>query len=175
MGSVSVPVYRDYLDIPAFFRRSSDSGSTVMMSYAVSEEEARIHLLTPLELCQWLRDHDPASWPIDSDELFYMGLDEAVIEWLVSNVSRRGGQSWSEQTVVECFLYVMSSAKTYEALATEAGIQVSLAQKARHRLAAVSGLGQHKGLKPSPLLLKVITEGLATMTDVRWPVFASMD
>jgi hypothetical protein len=77
--------------------------------------------------------------------------------------------------VVECFLYVMSSAKTYEALATEAGIQVSLAQKARHWLAAVSGLGQHKGLKHSPLLLDAITEGLAPMTDVRWPLFASMD
>jgi hypothetical protein len=69
----------------------------------------------------------------------------------------------------------MSSAKTYEALATEAGIQVSLAQKARHWLAAVSRLGQHKGLNPSPLLLDAITEGLDTMTDVRWPVFASMD
>jgi Ca-activated chloride channel family protein len=170
----SVPDDLDYLDIPAFLRRSSDGGSTAM-SYAVSEKKPRIHLLTPLEWCQWLRAHDSANWPIHSDELFYMGLDEAVIEWLCSKVRRLGGQIWSEQTVVECFLYVMSSAKTYEALATEAGIQVSLAQKARHWLAAVLGLGQHKDLKHSPLLLDAITEGLAPMTDVRWPLFASMD
>ncbi|MFN5746768.1 MAG: hypothetical protein ACK443_11900, partial [Methylococcaceae bacterium] len=170
----SVPNDLDYLDIPAFFRRSSDGGSTAM-SYAVSEKKPRIHLLTPLEWCQWLRAHDPASWPIDSNELFHMGLEEAVIEWLVSDVRRLGGKRWSEQTVVASFLYVMSSAATYEALADEAGIPVSLAQKAWHWLAAVSGWGQHKNLNPSPVLIEAITAALAPMTCSGWPVFAARD
>jgi Ca-activated chloride channel family protein len=166
----AVPDDLDYLDIPAFLRRSSDSES-----YAVSAVKPRIQRLMPLELCRWLRAHDAAGWPKHFDELLDLGLDEAVIDWLVSDVCRLGGQTWSEQTVVASFLYVMSSAATYEALADEAGIPVSLAQKARHWLAGVSGWGQHKGLNPSPVLIKAITAALAPMRCSEWPIFAPMD
>ncbi len=170
----SVPDDLDYLDIPAFLRRSSDDGSTAM-SYFVSEEKTRIHSLTPLDLCQWLRAHDAAGWPNHFDELLDLGLDDVVIDWLVSDVRRLGGKRWSEQTVVASFLYVMSSAATYEALAHEAGIPVSLAQKAWHWLAGVSGWGQHKKLNPSPVLIEAITAALAPMTCSGWPVFAALD
>lgn len=108
-----------YLDIPAFLRRSDPAINHDDRRYW-SESECYTGL-TPLGVSEWLRITPISVWPKSYSELRQIGLGAGIVDWLELSIAIHSDKPIPEPTVVAAFLYAMSQRDTHEALSKSLG------------------------------------------------------
>ncbi len=102
------------LDAPSFLRKQSDGIDKADPRHWCQSDHYTG--LTPLGLCELLRNTPAIDWPKTYIDLHRIELGVSVIDWLELAVANYGGQTISEGVVVASFLYVMTQRDTYESL-----------------------------------------------------------
>ena len=149
----------DYMDIPAFLRRSTE------------DDEVIPKICTPLELSEWLRSHDKSEWPVHYPELSekHIELNITIFGWLNHLEDFEDDEPRTAERVLAAFLNYMALDSTYERLVHPA----SLLQKAGQALKALTK-GSENSSMPSfangdTSLEQMIEAELETLLPSEWP------
>jgi Ca-activated chloride channel family protein len=118
--NADVEADQDYLDMPAFLRRTGDSSRRWPGGPRPSTDEQPGR--TPLALSSWLRKTSRNQWPRTYQELQAIGLGPEVLDWLELVIAVSDDGPWAEETVVATFLHCVASDAFHKRLAQPGGI-----------------------------------------------------
>lgn len=118
--NADVEADQDYLDMPAFLRRTGDSSRRWPRGPRPSTDEHPGR--SPLALANWLRKTPRDQWPRTYQELQALGLGAEVLDWLELVIAVGDVGHWDEETVVVTFLHCLASDELHKRLAQSGGI-----------------------------------------------------
>lgn len=154
-------------DIPMFSR--IQVSAPAVWRTANRESVTGKQVMTPMNLCSWLRSTPAIKWPVTYLELCELGVHRWLVEWLEIGIPNKHATAVTEPIIVRSFLHVMAQRETLEMLALSHDASLGgkgFVQKLTSLFAGVHG---ESGVGVDPQLVKEIAAALQGMTAATWP------
>ena len=168
----------DDLEIPAFLRSLANRGDIDRRNPSHWANAQIIHGdeshdtytgLTPLGVSEWLSITPQVYWPTTYAGLREMGLGAALVDWLELEMAACAGVAYSETTVVQAFLSLMSRREMHVALTQSEGLLGAIKSTVQRVRGALGGEQEQPSAKPDAVLVQAMEAALQGMTARLWP------
>jgi Ca-activated chloride channel family protein len=154
-------------DVPSFLRKQSDGIDKADPHHWCQTDHYTG--LTPLGLCELLRNTPTVDWPKTYVDLHRIELGVSVVDWLELVVANSGTPAISEEVVVASFLYVMSQRDIYESLLKPLGTVQGFNVIAQRLKAMFTAKTVHDHPDIDVQLVQCMLTTLADMKADAWP------